>query len=319
MADKKTVAQIIKDFGGNEKFTKRRITKRSKFPQPEQNSYDQNGSKHKGDQLMIDIAEYPTASFGYKYLLVCTDLATRDFDIEKMKNKDSQTVLNAMMKMFDRKYIDLPKYYMISDNGGEFKNVFHRYLYDRDVFHKQVLVGRHSQLAPVDSLINQLNRIFNAYMNMKEEETGKVFKNWTDIIDTVREELNKFRHIDETELAKRKDPIVERTEVVKVPRIIKTKDEKGKITKTTELVEETKFKKPKFKVGQDVYILLELPKNALGKKQIGSFRTGDYRVDKERHRISEIVYMNGPGPTFRYILEDVPFVSFEESQLRTRL
>jgi hypothetical protein len=317
--DKKTVAKIIKDLGGDERFTKRRIVRRSKYPRVEQNSYSQNISRNENDALMIDIAEYPTASFGYKYLLVCTDLATRDFDIEKMKNKDSQTVLNAMMKMFERKYIDLPKYYMISDNGSEFKSVFHRYLYDKNVFHKQIPPGRHQQLAPVDSLINQLNRIFNAYMTSKEVESKKQFRNWTDIIDTVREELNKFRRIEPEELAKLPPPLVQTTEKIKVPKIIKTKDEKGNITKSTVLIDKEVFKKPKFKVNQNVYRLLELPKDALGKTQSGAFRTGDYRIDPEPHRISEIVYINGPGPTFRYILEGIPFVSYEEGQLKTRL
>jgi hypothetical protein len=42
----------------------------------------------------------------------------------------------------------------------------------------------------------QLGRIFNAYMNAKELETGKTYKNWTGIIDIVRKELNKIRKVD---------------------------------------------------------------------------------------------------------------------------
>ncbi len=31
-------------------------------------------------------------------------------------------------------------------------------------------------------------------MNQKEEQTGKVFKNWVEIVPFVREKLNKIRH-----------------------------------------------------------------------------------------------------------------------------
>lgn len=33
-------------------------------------------------------------------------------------------------------------------------------------------------------------------MNSKEDASGKVFKNWTDIVPTVRKELNKIRAVD---------------------------------------------------------------------------------------------------------------------------
>lgn len=193
---KVTIKDLIKNIGGDETYTKRRYRKRSKHPRdPETTLYD-NIRLEEDAALMIDILELPTASLGYHYCLVCVDLASHEFDIEKMKNKDSETVLNAFLKMTKRKYIKTPKYYMINDQGSEFKGVFHKYLWDNNVFQKTTLKGRHKSLSMVDSLIAQLGRIFNAYMNAKEEKSGKVFKNWTDIIDTVREELNKIRKVD---------------------------------------------------------------------------------------------------------------------------
>jgi hypothetical protein len=42
-------------------------------------------------------------------------------------------------------------------------------------------------------------------------------------------------------------------------------------------------------------------------------------VDPERKEISEIVYMNGKGPLYRYLIDGYRHVSFSESQLRSRL
>ena len=260
--------------------------------------------------LLIDILELPTAKFGFKYCLVCTDIATREFDIQEMKNKDSETVLKAFKKIISREYLDMPKYYLVSDQGSEFKNIFHRYLWDNNIFHKQTIKGRHSQLASVDSLIATLGRIFNAYMNSKEEKSGKVFKNWTDIIPEVRKELNKIRAIDINVLKKEheKNPqLVETT----TSSIVKKKDGKEIIVK--------EFKKTRYKVGDRVYRLLEIPKNTLGKDQYGSFREGDVRIEKESRRITEIVLMNGTGEFARYVLEGVPNVSYRASELRKRL
>ena len=78
--------------------------------------------------------------------------------------------------------------------------------------------------------------------------------------------------------------------------------------------------RPKYKVGQLVYVLLDHPKNLLGKNQSsGQFRMGDVRITSERHEITKIVYMNSKGPVHRYILDGFRHVSFAESELRSRL
>jgi hypothetical protein len=97
--------------------------------------------------------------------------------------------------MIKRQYISLPKYSVITDGGSEFKGLFQDFMYDESIFHKTTVRGRHKQLSLIDNLIGQLSKIFNDYMNMKEIETGKVYKNWTEIIPIVREELNKIREV----------------------------------------------------------------------------------------------------------------------------
>jgi hypothetical protein len=300
------IKSLIKSFGGDEKLTKKRYKKRRSGGREPENSVHDNTGNEKNAVMMIDILMLPTAQFGFKYLLVATDIITRAFDIQPMKNKDADTVLKAFKTMTSRKYIKVPEYYLISDKGSEFKGEFDKYLYDHNIFHKETEKGRHSQLANVDSLIAVLGRIFTAYMNKKEAETGKVSKNWTEIVDIVRDKLNEIRTVKDKDLEEKEVPLVETT----VSKVVK----KGK----KEIIER-EFKKPKFKVGQNVYRLLENPENMLSKVQYGKMREGDVRIEREPRKIVQLVYMNGQGPFVRYILEGIPNVSYEESELRTRL
>jgi hypothetical protein len=263
---------------------------------------------------MLDLLFLPTAKYGMKFLLVCLDIATRKFDIEPIKDKTSTIVLQAFKKMIKRQYISLPKYSVITDGGSEFKGLFQDFMYDESIFHKTTVRGRHKQLALIDNLIGQLSKIFNDYMNMKEVQTGKVYKNWTEIIPIVREELNKIREVKLPSKNEFDDRFV--NDIREVKKVIYNKKTGDKI----ETIEK-EFIRPKYKVGQLVYVLLDHPKNALGKNQSsGQFRMGDVRITSERHEITEIVYMNGnKGPVHRYIVDGFRHVSFAESELRTRL
>ena len=71
---------------------------------------------------------------------------------------------------------------------------------------------------------------------------------------------------------------------------------------------------PKFRVGQMVYRKLDKPRNALGNKQsTDTFGEVDFRLDiVEPRKIKRILYYN-TEPYYRYILNDVPNVSYPES------
>ena len=75
--------------------------------------------------------------------------------------------------------------------------------------------------------------------------------------------------------------------------------------------------KPKFKVDQIVYRKLDKPRNALGHNQpTERFREGDVRIDViEPRKIKRVLFMNTP-PYYRYILNDVPGVSYPENELK---
>ncbi len=64
----------------------------------------------------------------------------------------------------------------------------------------------------------------------------------------------------------------------------------------------------------DIWII---PKNTLGKNQpTAQRRQGDNNFYKEARRIDRIFTMGGKGPTYRYMLKDLPNVSYTENQLK---
>jgi hypothetical protein len=143
--------------------------------------------------FMADLLFLPKDKNNFKYCLVVVDLSSDEFDIEPIKDKNPDTILKAMKKMFKRKYINIPYASIKTDSGNEFKGVFHKYLYDNSIYHSVGLPNRHSQLSNVENLNKTLGRIFNGYMNKKEMQLKHSYKNWTDIIDIVRDKLNKIR------------------------------------------------------------------------------------------------------------------------------
>lgn len=232
--------------------------------------------------FMSDVLHLPTDKKGYKYLLVVIDLATDEFDIQPMKNEDSKTTLSAMKTMFKRKHINKPYASLRTDGGSSFKKDVAKYLYNESIIHKVALAGRHSQVSSVESLNKTLGRLFNGYMNNIELRTGKVYREWTDIVDVVREELNAIR---KKEL-KEKDYVIPD---LSTP--------------------------PKFKEGDMVYRQLDRPRNALNENlKTDQFREGDFRYDPIAVKVKQLLHYDGDVP-YRYLLEGISNASFAEHQL----
>ncbi len=263
--------------------------------------------------MMSDILHLPTTKNGNKYLFVIVDLYTQDFDIEPLKVLNSVQALKAMQACFKRSYIKMPKYSLKSDGGAEFKGVFDMYLYDKSILHKGIVADRHSSMSVVESLNKQLGRLLNGYMNTKEIQTGKVYREWDKAVNTIRKDLNELR-------TKRKpqDPRTYKyPETKDYKTIVKDetiKDKNGK-TKTIKIEENVRIK-PKFKVNDMVYRALEKPKDALGKNQnTKNFRAGDYSFEKTPRRITQIFTMAGSGDLYRYYLDGVRNASYTSRQL----
>jgi hypothetical protein len=233
---------------------------------------------------MADLLMLPETKKGFKYLLVVVDLGNDEFDIEPLKNKDSKSVLAGFLNMFKRPYIKKPYASIRTDAGPEFKDQFKKYCYDNSIMHKIAEPNRHQQSSNVESLNKQLGRLFNGYMNYKEQQTNKVYKEWDDIIGIVRKDLNEYR----------KKPVKNRfTEIYPVPEVIE----------------------PKYKVGDLVYYKLDWAENALHQKQpTPQFRMGDTRYHTVATKIVKVLRYSGKVP-IRYLLKDKPNVSYAENEL----
>jgi hypothetical protein len=239
---------------------------------------------------MMDLLMLPETKEGFKYLLVCVDLGDSEFDIEPIKNKEPKTILNAFKAMFKRPYIKKPYASVQTDLGSEFKGVFHKYLYDESVLHKTAVPNRHSQMSTVENLNKNIGRFLNGYMNTKEQQTGQQYKEWTDVLHTVRDLYNEHK---------------------------KKKTENAHTQKYQQSVNFTALSKtePRFSIGDVVYYVSNTPLDALGKKQpTNAFRTGDRRWNINTRKITSIVYPMGKVP-YRYMLEGLDNVSFTDNEL----
>jgi hypothetical protein len=121
-------------------------------------------------------------------------------------------------------------------------------------------------------------------MNSKEEETGEVFREWTDVLPIIRKHLNKIR------AKPQEDPFKQ---------VIKPVDMRLEA---------------KFKIGDVVYHRSESPLSSLGHKQsTAKFRVGDTRWLKVPKKIVNVFRDADVG--FRYYLENIPNVSYTENEI----
>lgn len=235
--------------------------------------------------FMADLLFLPETKKGYKYLLVVVDLATNACDFEPIQEKASDTILQAFQRIIKRKYLHKPYASIRTDDGKEFRGAFEKWLDDQSVIHKIAEPGRHKQVGNVEILNKDLGRLLNGYMNSIEEKTGKVYREWPEVLPTIRKMLNEHRTIPEG------DPF---TDVYPTPDVVE----------------------PKFKVGEIVYRIADQPLDALGNKQpTTNFRMGDYRWQLVPRKIARVLRYSGKVP-IRYLLENMPNVSYAEWELK---
>ena len=271
---------LIAKLDIDERFTKPRLKKQTEF-----NKVKHNVAMIEDMNFMADVIYFPETKKGFKFLLTVVDLASDEFDMEPLKSIDSKEVAEGFKTMMKRKFLNFPKV-IRTDGGSEFKDKFNKMLNEHEVLHKTSLPYRHNQLSNVNSLHKQLGRLFNGYMNYQEKKTGKVYREWTDVIDTVRKDLNEIRKMDiKKDVSEYDYPLFDPDT------------------------------KAKFKVGDMVHEKLNYPENALGNKQpTNVFRVGDVRYSMVPKKIEKIIYMHDE-PYYRYILTGIPNASYSEFEL----
>lgn len=278
---KSKLQNLISNLGIDESGTKP-IKKAKQF-----HTVKQNIPLSANYNMQADILYLPETKEGYKYLLVIDDLAVDSFDCEPLKTKSSTETLKAMQTIFKRKYLDKPYASLQTDNGTEFKLLFDKWLYDNSIIHKLTIPYRHSQNGNIENLNKLLGRILNGYLNKIEKETGNPYREWTDILDQVVEKLNKLR------LKPERDPYTMKYDVPNMhyPNL--------------------------FNVGDIVHYKLDYPEDALGNKQpTATFRVADQRWSQQARKIKFITYYAGGQTPYRYLLENVPNVSYPEHELK---
>lgn len=235
--------------------------------------------------FMADLLFLPETKKGHKYLLVVVDIATNACDFEPITEKSSETILQAFQKIIKRKYLNKPYASLRTDDGKEFRGAFEKWLHGENIIHKIGEPGRHKQVGNAEILNRDLGRLLNGYMNSVEEKTGKQYKEWTEVLPTIRKMLNEYRTIPEG------DPF---TDVYPSPDVVESK----------------------FKVGDIVYRISDEPLDALGRKQpTKNFRMGDYRWDLTPRKIVRVLRYSGKNP-IRYLLENLPNVSYAEWEVK---
>ena len=250
-----------------------------KFPTVKENIFPKAGYNYQADTLML-----PTTKLGFRYLLVMVDLWSNYFDIEPTKNKEAETMLKAMEAIFKRGKIKKPQASLKTDAGTEFKSTFDKYLYENSILHLTSLPDRHKQMGNVERLNRDLGQLFMTYLTDKSHKLGHEYNEWTDIVDTVRTELNSIKtHFGDLNPRSNIPPLISPNE-------------------------------PKYKLGDLVYRRLEIPRDRFGNKQHNTkFRAGDSRfeINEPRKIVNIVAYKNA----WRYLINGFPNVSYDEAEL----
>lgn len=255
----------------------------TKTPKIVYDKVSENTLPKDGYNYMADVLFLPETKKGYKYLLTMIDLWSKQVDFEPIKDKQPKTILTALKKIFSRRILSKPKASIRTDSGTEFKGVLDKYLHDNSILHRVAETNRHQQVGNIEKLNYDIGRVLNQYMNQKEKETGKTYREWTDILSIVREELNKSKSI-----RKDKDPFNVDFSEVKM--------------------------NAKYKIGDLVYYRSDVPLDANGNKQpTKNFRAGDYRYNThDARKIKSVLYY---PKNVRYLLDGKSNVSYAESEL----
>ena len=267
---------LIKKLNIDTRFTK--PIKKYQFDSVKANTFPKGGYN-----FMADLLHLPSTKYRYNYLFVIVDLWSNAFDMEPIRRKTPDDVLEALKKILSRQYITDVKASIRTDSGTEFMGIFHKWLHDHDILQRVGEANRHIQLSNIENLNGLLGTLLAGYMNSKEEELGRVYKQWTDVIDIIRTDLNEIR------LRPDGNP-------------------------KEDIFAPSTDKLPKFKIDDVVYFKLERPMNALGEYQpTNNFRKGDYRYNiKNPQKIKQILYYPN---NIRYILTTKPKVSYAEPEL----
>jgi hypothetical protein len=270
-----TKNKLLKYFNIDNRFTEKKH--KLKY-----DSFDENTFPKEDYNFSADLLFLPPYR-GYKYLLVVVDNWSNEIEFEQIKTKPPDVVLRAFNKIIKREHMNKPKASIRVDAGTEFKGVFKKYMFEEDILLRVAMTGRHKQNAKAESAIKLISFLIINYLNIKEIELQKNYRNWIELLPSLRNKLNELRKRPD------EDPY--------------TKFYKGVI-----------FKLPKFNIGDNVVHLMSKPVDALNKKQSSeNRRVGDYIYSYHNpKKIVKILYYSN---NVRYMLDGIKNASFTEDEI----
>jgi hypothetical protein len=267
-------------------LTRKNVPQTSKYDVPR---------KHYVSQM--DLGVFPQGDEN-KFLLYIIDVASRYIRAVPIKDKKAKTVADALKKILDEGFQTKIIY---CDSGSEFKNETMKNMLDaKGISIRFTVVGRHNQLAVVDSYIYMFHKVIvslNSYHEMKQMQEGRRWErnanyNWSRYVKPTQDFINQFT---------RKDVPISKLKGMKLPIIPKG----------------YKF----LKIGQKVRIPLEAPYDPVYQQRENPrrFRVGDYRYDPTKTYKVAFISVRGNQP-IRYLVEDtngrfIGNVSYQKEEL----
>jgi len=235
--------------------------------------------------IQCDLQFWPSDN-GYRYLVTCINTVSQGVDFEAIKSKSAEVVIKALEKILERKLVGEDIKYISVDNGSEFVNEkFIKWASDHHYVVRVGRVGRHNQIAYVDYLSLIISKVLNIKCTIEQDEKIKakkksIMKHWVQYLPKLREVLN---------------------------------DKEVKVKLISDFFTKSK-EKPKFKIGELVFVRNEQPRGNQDEKLSGKFRTGDFFYDRTPRKIVDIKHTYDNNPP-RYIVEGIKNATFASWEL----
>ena len=220
---------------------------------------------------------------GFKYALVVVDDHSKKCDAVPLRSKDTDAVLKAIIKIYNRGILKYPKVLEI-DSGSEFKGSFKLHFIEKGIKVHVGLVGRHRTQALVEMKNKYIGSIIHKIQAQAELDSGKTNRKWVSYLPEIIGEINK-----------------------NLP--------KPKTTQENDFPIISKSNKNLLGIGENVRLLLDHPEEISGKRLIGDkFRSSDIRWTRQVYKVKETILKPDSPPLY---LTNKDTVARTRGQLQT--
>lgn len=248
--------------------------------------------------LQIDSVYMPNDG-GYKRMITCVDLHSRNVGAVAVKSGTAQDAAAALEELLKNNYFKNTVRIEV-DNGAEFKKEFKELVNERNIHYVVKKPYRHRSQAMIEGYVNKnLSKLLNNRMLADELHTGEQSINWVDDMDDAIKLMNMT--IDRS----KKKPVysyraTQRANASQNGRCPVCSGDACHI----------------LPVGTTVRIQLDEPRSVITNKILhGKFKTGDLRWENKPHKITQISLRPNQPPT--YLTDEAgPIVAYTKNQLQ---